>query len=157
MMFAAMLSDAFRDSSVGIDFNFRTNGKLFNLRRLQSKTKVMVDIVHDLLFADDCTLNTANKTEMQRSIDLFASPSENFGLIISTKKTHVMNQPAPGASYMEPTIKVQYQKLNVTEKFVYLGSTLSKLANINDEVTFVSLELVQLLADSKQMCGHGEA
>ena len=34
MMFSAMLAEAFRDNSDGIRIRFRTDGKLFNLRRL---------------------------------------------------------------------------------------------------------------------------
>ena len=35
LMFSAMLSDAFRDSVVGIGFKYRTDGSLFNLRRFK--------------------------------------------------------------------------------------------------------------------------
>jgi hypothetical protein len=56
-MFSAMLSDAFRDEDVGIRMNYRMDGKLFNRRRLKAKTKVMTEIIKDLLFADDCALN----------------------------------------------------------------------------------------------------
>ena len=42
-MFSAMLTDAFHDSDPGIDIRYRTDGKLFNLRRLQAQTKIYVD------------------------------------------------------------------------------------------------------------------
>ena len=51
LVFATMLRDAFRDGDVGIDLRYRTDGKLFNLRRLQAKTKVKTDIIRDFLFA----------------------------------------------------------------------------------------------------------
>ena len=54
MMFSAMLAEAFSDNSDGIPIRFRTDGKLFNLRRLYPKSKVKMDCVRDLLFADDC-------------------------------------------------------------------------------------------------------
>ena len=41
IMFLAMLSDALRNGDVGIKINYRMDGKLFNLRRLKAKTKVM--------------------------------------------------------------------------------------------------------------------
>ena len=44
MMFSAMLTDAFRFGDIGVNFKFRTDGKLFNLRRFQAKTKVQKDI-----------------------------------------------------------------------------------------------------------------
>ena len=57
IMFSAMLTDAFRDTDVGIGISYCTNGSVFNLRRLQAKTKVTSDTVNDFLFADDCALN----------------------------------------------------------------------------------------------------
>lgn len=68
MMFAAMLTDAFRERDIGIDFRFRTDGKLFNLRKLQAKTKVHVDTARDFLFADDCALNASTHSDMQQSL-----------------------------------------------------------------------------------------
>ena len=53
-----------------------------------------------------------------------------FQLTISTKKTEVVHQPAPGKPYSESTITVQ-----VADKFTYLGSTLSRAVHIDNEVT----------------------
>ena len=115
MVFSAMLNDAYREGKIGVDFHFRTEGKLFNLRRLQAKTKVTHDIAQDFLFADDCALNAANQSDMQLSMDQFATACKNFGLTISTKKTEVMYQPAPGTPYTEPVITVNGQKLAPAE------------------------------------------
>ena len=41
----------------------------------------------------------------------------------------------PGKLYSEPTITVNGQKLQVVDKFAYLGSTLSRAVHIDDEVT----------------------
>ena len=60
---------------------------------------------------------------------------DNLQLTISTKKTEVVHQPAPGKPYSEPTITVNGQKLQVVDKFIYLGSTLSRAVHIDDEVT----------------------
>ena len=59
----------------------------------------------------------------------------NFKFTISTKKTEVVHQPAPGKSYSKPTITVNRQKLNVVDKFTYLGSTPSRAVHIDDEIT----------------------
>ena len=109
IMFSAMLTDAFRDTDVGIGINYHTDGYVFNLRRLQAKTKVTSDTVNDLLFANDCVLNAASEADMQHSIDKFAEACNNFGLTISTKKMDVMHQPAPGKTYTEPNITVNGQ------------------------------------------------
>ena len=43
MMFSAMLTDAFHDGDNGIPIRYRFDGKLFNLRRLQAKSKVQTE------------------------------------------------------------------------------------------------------------------
>ena len=136
MMFSAMLSDAFREGDIGVDFVFRTDGKLFNLRRLQAKTKVQDDIARDFLFADDCALNARTQSDMQRSVNSFAKACDDFGLTISTKKTEVMYQPAPATPYTEPSITVNSENLTVADKFIYLGSTLSRNVRIDEEVSY---------------------
>jgi len=134
MMFSAMLYDAFKNTSVGIPIKHRTSGKFFNLRRLKAKTKVQEDTVRDLLFADDCALNAGTQLDMQQSMDLFSSACDNFGLLISIKKTEVMYQPAPKKPYIEPSISVNGQKLHAVDRFTYLGSTLSRVVLIDDEI-----------------------
>lgn len=135
MMFSAMLSDAFcNDEETNIKIRFRTDGKLFNLRRLQAKTKVEEGSVRDLLFADDCALNADTEDKMQQSMNCFSNACKSFGLTISTKKTEVLHQPAPQKPYVEPVITVEGEPLKTVDKFTYLGSTLSRSVNIDDEV-----------------------
>jgi len=134
LMFSAMLSEAFRECDPGINIWYRSNGKLFNPRRLQAVTKVKETILRDFVFADDCALNASNEQEMQAEMDSFSTACNNFGLIISTKKTEVMYQPAPNKQYHELQITVNGQILQAVETFTYLGSTLSRNANIDAEI-----------------------
>ena len=55
MMFSAMLTDAFQDGDNGIPISYHFDGKIFNLRRLQAKSKVQTEMLHvaEHLFADD--------------------------------------------------------------------------------------------------------
>ena len=112
---------------------YRTNGRLFNLRRLQAKAKVHIKKLRDFLFAVDCALNAGSAEDMQHSVDLFSNACSNFALTISTKKTEVMYQPAPKNPYQEPTVTLNGQKLATVDKFVYLGSTLPLSVHIDDE------------------------
>ena len=105
----------------GVVLRYRTDGKLFNTPRLQAKTKVRMTTVRDFLFADDCALNATGRLDMQSSMDRCATACTDFGLTVSTKKTEVMHQPAPGAPYLEPSITVDGKQLSVADKFVYLG------------------------------------
>ena len=116
MVFAAMLHDASQDNDDGIQLKYRTDGGVFNLRRLKAKTKV----------------NT--EAEMQQYVNHFSRACDNFGFTISTKKTEVMLQPAPRKMYHEPHIFVNDEPLKATDSITYLGSTLSREANIDVEV-----------------------
>ncbi|VDL89073.1 unnamed protein product [Schistocephalus solidus] len=106
LMFSAMLMDAYRDEQPGIRIAYRTDGHLLNSRRMQAPTRVSTTTVHDLLFADDCALNTVTEEDVQRSMDLFAAGCTDFGLTISTAKTVVMHQPPPSVEYNAPRINV---------------------------------------------------
>lgn len=47
LMFSAMLTDAFRETSPGIPIRYRCHGKLFNPQRLQAVTKVKDTVIRD--------------------------------------------------------------------------------------------------------------
>nr|VZI36555.1 unnamed protein product [Spirometra erinaceieuropaei] len=137
LMFSAMLMDAYRDERPGIRIAYRTDGHLLNQRRMHFQSRVSTTTAHELLFADDCALNTTSEEEMQRSMDLFSAACENFGLVINTQKTVVMHQPPPNsatAPNASPQISVNGTLLQVVENFPYLGSTLSRTTKIDDEV-----------------------
>nr|VZI50065.1 unnamed protein product [Spirometra erinaceieuropaei] len=136
LMFSAILMDAYHDERPGIRIAYRTDGHLLNQRRMNFQSRVSTTTVHELLFADDCALNTTSEEEMQRSMDLFSAACENFGLIINTQKTVVMHQPPPNsatAPNASPQISVSGTRLQVVN-FPYLGSTLSRNTKIDDEV-----------------------
>ncbi|VDL99688.1 unnamed protein product [Schistocephalus solidus] len=99
LLFSDMLMDAYRDERPGIRIAYRTDGHILNSRHMQATTCVFTTTVHDLLFAEDCALNTVTEKNMQRSMDLFTAGCANFGLTISTAKTVVMHQPLPSTEY----------------------------------------------------------
>ncbi|BHF85295.1 hypothetical protein SprV_1002845800 [Sparganum proliferum] len=138
LMFSAMLIDAYRDERPAfIHIAYRTDGHLLNQRRMHFQSRVSTTTVHELLFADDCALNTTSEEEMQRSMDLFSAVCANFGLVINTQKTVVMHQPPPNsatAPNAPPQISVNGTQLQVVENVPYLGSTLSRNTKIDDEV-----------------------
>ena len=51
----------------------------------------------------------------------------------SHQKTEIVYQPAYGKPYNESTITVNGQRMQVVDKFNYLGSTLSGAVHIDDE------------------------
>ena len=91
-------------------------------------------LIRDLLFADDCALLAHTVDDIQTITNAFARSARRFGLTISMKKTEVIYQPKPGADYTAPTITID-NPLKVTDKFTYLGSTISQNALIDDEIS----------------------
>ena len=106
MMFSAMLPDAFQDGDNGIPIRYCFDGKLFNLRRLQAKSKVQTD---EFLFADDMAKGAPTEEKMQKGVDQVSDSCDSYDLTISIKKTEVVYQPAPGKPYNESTITVKGQ------------------------------------------------
>ena len=133
LVFSAMLYDAFHDNDLGALILFRTDGTVFNLRRLNSKTRTSKVLIRDLLFADDCARLAHTVDDIQAITN--ARSAHRFGLTISLKKTEVIYQPKTGADYTAPTITIDNNPLNVVDKFTYLGSTISQNALIDDHIS----------------------
>ena len=76
----------------------------------------------------------SNRREDAKGVDEVSDSCGNYYLTISIKKTEVVYQPAPGKPYKEATIIVKCHRLQVVDKFTYLGSTLSRVVHIDDEV-----------------------
>nr|VZI40088.1 unnamed protein product [Spirometra erinaceieuropaei] len=136
LMFSAMLMDAYRNERPGIRVVYRTDGHLLNQQWMHFQSRVSTTTVHELLFVDDCALNTTSVEEMQGSMDLFSTACENFVLVINTQKTVVMHQPPPNTATPPnvPQINVDGTQLQVVENFPYLGNTLSRSTKIDNEV-----------------------
>ncbi|BHF64472.1 hypothetical protein SprV_0200747700 [Sparganum proliferum] len=126
LMFFAMLTDAYADERPGIRIVYRTDGHLFNHRRIHFQLRASTTTVHELKFADDCALNTTSEEDMQRGMDLVAAACENFGLIPNMYKTVVMHQPPPNTAHNAPQISVNGAQLQVVDNFTYLRNTLSR-------------------------------
>ena len=135
LFYAAMLMDATRDLKVGVNIRFRTSGKLFNLARLRSSTKVLEELIHELLYADDCALEAHSLADIQEITDRFAASAERYGLSINLAKTEVMFQPAPGTPYSDPKVKIGGTLLKAVTSFCYLGSTLCNDVSLDKEIT----------------------
>jgi hypothetical protein len=132
--FAVMLEFAFKNCDIGVYIRFRTSGKVFNLRRFNSKSKTFQILVRELLYADDADLVAHTEEDMQMIMDKLSGACNVFGLTISLKKTYTMYTPPIGLPYVEPNIMVEGKRLNVADSFVYLGSTLSRDGTLDAEI-----------------------
>ena len=87
-LFAAMLIDDSHECDSGAWIRFREDGKLYNVRRLQAKTKVLEELVREVMTtADDCALAALAQEDMKIMMDYFASAYVRFGPSASLKKT----------------------------------------------------------------------
>ena len=134
IFFSMMLRQAKEDILDGIYIRFRSDGSLFNLRRLLSHTKTMEQLIMELLFADECALLAHTEVALQNPVDHFSEASKAFELTISLKKTEVLFQPAPLQNYTPPHITIDGTTLNSVEHFTYLGSVMSNDATIDKDL-----------------------
>ena len=81
-VFSAILTDAFQECDAGIPVRYHFDGKLFNLKRLQAKSKVL----DELLYADDLAKNAKSETIIQGGMDRMSQACDNYDLTISTKR-----------------------------------------------------------------------
>ena len=91
--------------------------------------------------------------KMQKGVDQVSDSCDSYDPTMSIKKTEVVYQPAPGKPYKEPTITVKGQRLQVVDKFTCLGSILSRVVHIDDEVNARMPKLVQHLAGYVEVFG----
>ena len=93
---------------------------------------MQTEVLDEFLFADDMAKGAPTEEKMQNGVDQVSCDS--YDLTISIQKSELVYQPAPGKPYKEPTITVKGQRLQLVEKFTYLGSTLSSVVHIDDGV-----------------------
>ena len=77
----------------------------------------------------------------------------SYDLTISIKKTEVVCQQASGKLYKEPAITVKGPRLQVVDKFTYLGSTLSRVVQLMMKSMLELPKLVQHLAGYVEIFG----
>ena len=129
-----MLHVAFAECHAGIPIEYRTDGGVFNIRRLQAKTKTLSQIIRDLLFADDCALAAHTQADMQEIVNRFSNAATRFGLKISLKKTVALYQPHVADTNTTPVL-IDNHPLELVSRFSYLGSTLQNDVSIDNDVT----------------------
>ena len=95
---------------------------------------MQTEVLDEFLFPDDMAKGAPTEDKMQKGVNQVSNSCDNYDFTISIKKTEVVYQPAPRKPYKEPTITVKRQRLQVVDKFTYLGNTLSRVVHIDDDV-----------------------
>ena len=117
-------------SSDFVGIEYRLDGGLFNLRRLQAKTKTSSAMTSALQYADDEAFPCLTADGLQRSPDVMSETYLRAGLIINTTKTGILSTSSPDAL----TFSISGNQLKNSENFTYLGSNLSISGDLTNEI-----------------------
>ena len=124
------------EGSSGVLVDYRLDGNLFNIRRLQAATKVKTVNVVELQYADDCAFVAHTPEALQATLTAAVKAYSRLGLTVNTAKTEVLCQwnsppPTPPTS---PVFNVDDKHLAVVPDFKYLGSILSDNCSMDNDV-----------------------
>ena len=130
IFFSVLFQHAFGDCTEGVYLHTRADGKLSNIARLRSKTKIREVLIREMLFADDAALSSHTEADLQRLVNRLSHACKEFGLTISLKKTNIMAQDADPP----PSITGDGYSLEVVDTLTFLGSTVSSTLSLYVEV-----------------------
>ncbi len=130
IIFSMLLQYAFKDCHEGFYIHTRTDGKLFNIARLLTKTKITEVLIREMFFADDAALTFRTENGLQQLVSCFSYACKEFGLTISLEKTNIMDKEKDSP----PTFAIDGYNLKVVENFTYLGSTIFSSLSIDVEI-----------------------
>ncbi|XP_076056377.1 uncharacterized protein LOC143034330 [Oratosquilla oratoria] len=114
----------------GVHISYRLDGSLFNLHRLQSKTVVTAETIHELQYADGTAFVSSSPNGLQRTINAVAEAHSRSGLTINVQKTEVLNMCQSPA----PEFLINNQPLRTVDEFTYLRSVISSTNDFTCEV-----------------------
>ena len=102
--FSIMLREAKEDLLDGICIRFRTDGSVFNRPCPLARTKIFMELITELLLADDCSLLAHTEEALQHIVNCFSDAAKNFGLTINPRKTEVLYHPTPRTVLLKRTL-----------------------------------------------------
>ena len=112
-----------------VEIEYRLDGGLFNLRRIQAKTKTSSAMISALQYADDVAFSSLTADGHQRSLDVMSETYLCVGHIINTTKTEILSTSSPDA----PTFSISGNQ-HKNENFPYLGSNLPFSGDLRNEM-----------------------
>ena len=81
-----MLTDSFQGWDDGFPIQYRFDGTLFNIRRLQAKSKIQTYVLDELLYADDMAKNASTERNMQEAMGRVSQACANYDLKINSNQ-----------------------------------------------------------------------
>ena len=125
-----LVSHRYLQSSNCVGIEYRLDGGLFNLRRIQAKTMTSTAMISALQYADDAAFPSLTADGLQRSLDVMSEPFLHAGLIIKTTKTEILRTSSPDS----PTFSISGNQLKNSEKYTYMDSNLKFSGDLTYEI-----------------------
>lgn len=109
----------------GVEIEYRLDGNVFNLRRLQAHTKTSNRHIIELQYAGDLVLQTNSPTDLQDRLDILISAYISIcshGSKSNINKSEVLIQHA-SIEPIQPQFHIEGEVLMVVENLTYLSRT----------------------------------
>uniref|UniRef100_W5M6N8 Reverse transcriptase domain-containing protein n=1 Tax=Lepisosteus oculatus TaxID=7918 RepID=W5M6N8_LEPOC len=135
VLFNLFFTYVLNHASVTLNLKYRLDGLLFDLRRLNVRSKTF-ELVLETLYANDCALMTHMESDLQLIVYSFAEASL-FGLTITLGKTDILFQPASGSSAAPSFITIEGIKLktlDVNDKEIRIDKASQSLGSLRSRV-----------------------
>ena len=116
----ALVSHRDLQSSDCVEIEYRLDGGLFNLRRLQAKTNTSSAMISALQYADDTAFPSLTADRLQRSLDVMSEAYLRAGLIINTMNADILSTSSPDV----PNFSISENQQKNSENCTFLGSNL---------------------------------
>ena len=121
----------------GVAVEYRLDGSLFDLRRLQAHTKTTLLDIAELQYADDLVLLANTPTDLQNGLNLLTAAYDAMGLKVNINKTEIViqnNSHQENINHNHPPFRINNEEIKVVEDFPYLGSILSSSCSLEAEI-----------------------
>ena len=96
---------------------YRLDGGLLDLRRLQAKTNISSTLISALQYADDAAYPCLTADGRRRSLDVMSETYLPASLMINVSKTEILSASSTDA----PTFLFSLKELKSSKKFLVLG------------------------------------
>nr|VZI13879.1 unnamed protein product [Spirometra erinaceieuropaei] len=129
LMLFAVLIYAYCGASPQIHIAYKTDGNLLNSLRIKVSARLFTTTIHDMLFADDCAINTETEADVQRSMELRLRVH-----LIRVDFQHGQNSCHASVVALRYSHLHQRHQVKTVDNFAYFGNELSRIKIDNDVV-----------------------
>jgi transcription termination factor 2 len=131
MYLAAIIHEVESQDAPGIPIRYRTDGGLFNLRRLRARTLTTTSSISELQYADDNAVLTHTTDDNQRCSTIWNNAYKKFGFTVNLVKTKSLSQTN---DVYDRVIRLDDTEIETVQKFPYLGSSVSQDYSLDSEI-----------------------